>query len=147
VAMLDSIDLGLASMLNSIPYPFFLAIESCLTHVFFFRAPWFFRRREGKEGGKTPLLDLLCGPSQHTCLATMPGWQGTLKDALVKWLSILFWGRTRHLNSVGGTHSLARAQHASAITLFQLLQHVFEMFQRKWKDEEALNCMLNKFFW
>jgi hypothetical protein len=129
--MLDSIDLGLASMLNSIPYPFFLAIESCLTHVFFSGHHDFLGGERAKREGKPPLLDLLCGPSQHTCLATMPGWQGTLKDAPVKWLSILFWGHTCHLNSAGGTHPLARAQHASAITLFQLLQHVFEMFQRK----------------
>jgi hypothetical protein len=147
--MLDLIDLGLASMLNLIPDPLFLAIESYLIHVFFFRNGHqdFLEGERAKREGKPPLLDLLCGPSQHTCLATMPGWQGTLKDAPVKRLSILFWGRTRHLNSAGGTHPLVRAQHASTITLLQLLQHVFEMFQRKWKDEETLNCMLNKFFW
>jgi len=78
-------------MLNPILDPLFFGYGIILDPCFFFcNGHHDFLKGKSKEKGKTPILKLFCGPPQHTRFVTMPGWRGTLKDAPVKLLSILF---------------------------------------------------------
>jgi hypothetical protein len=97
------------------------------------------RRREGKTPSRSSSVGLLT-----TCaLPLFLGVARRIERRPIRRLSVLFWSRTPHSNGACSPHPMARAQHASAITL---LQHVFELFQRKWKDEEAPTACLTSFF-